>query len=305
MGYLRHLRAKWEYQLLTKKEYSKELWEIHQRLFEYPSFLRGTNVSAIEIVEDGVIMTLRSPALRLWCPPVDQASVAIKNLNYRQYEQKELDAFLKLATDCKTFFDIGANVGLYSIAYAKRFTGRVIAFEAVAVTRNELQRNIELNGPSRISVKPFGLSNQSGDVKFYFDPTIAGAAAGAPLGDEFGVTECLDCSVRRLDDLELPDPDIIKIDVEGMELKVFQGGAKTSARALPIIQCEMLRKWAKRFGYHPNEIIAFLAQLGYQCFRLEQGRFVPFTEMTEETGETNFYFLHTEKHRGICEDCIQ
>jgi FkbM family methyltransferase len=299
---LADLRAAWELRYVTKKDYARAIWPLHQRLFEYPEFLRGTNVSAIEIVEEGVIVTLRSPAIRLWCPPTDRASVGMKNLTFGQEEEKELAILLKLARFGGTFFDIGANVGLYSIAYWKRFPmSEVIAFEAVLSTRKELWRNIALNKVCSIDVKTCGLSHENGSLKFYFDPTIAGAAAGAPLGDEFENAEVVTCPVMRMDDLALPDPHVIKCDVEGMELLVFQGGEKTIARALPIIQCEMLRKWAKRFGYHPNDIIAFLGKFGYQCFRVQASRLVPFAEMTDETVETNFYFLHPEKHKGeIC-----
>jgi hypothetical protein len=59
---------------------------------------------------------------------------------------------------------------------------------------------------------------------------------------------------------------------------------------------EMLRKWSKRFGYHPNEIIALFQQFGYHCFVLSEGILQPFLEMTEQTVETNFFFLHAERH---------
>lgn len=71
-----------------------------------------------------------------------------------------------------------------------------------------------------------------------------------------------------------------------------------------VIQCEMLRKWARRFNYHPNHIITFMETMGYRCFSLENKRLTYFPEMTEETVETNFYFLHTEKHKDfICTKC--
>jgi hypothetical protein len=57
----------------------------------------------------------------------------------------------------------------------------------------------------------------------------------------------------------------------------------------------MLRKWAQRFNYHPNDLMAFLSSLGYECFVLREGELQPFLEMTEETVETNFFFMHPDR----------
>jgi hypothetical protein len=95
-------------------------------------------------------------------------------------------------------------------------------------------------------------------------------------------------------------PNVIKCDVEGAELLVFRGAEKTLNQSHPIIQCEMLRKWAKRFDYHPNDLIAYLAEFGYQCFHLDPAdptKLVRFYTMIDSTVETNFYFLHPLKHK--------
>lgn len=267
-------------------------------LFEYSRFLKGTNIRSIEITEEGVIAALHSPSLRLWCLPSDRGHVAISNLNFRQYEVQELERLLAFARDGDTFFDIGANVGLYSIAFAQKCPNSTIcAFEPIRTTWDELNRNILLNG---VSVKTYniGLGEGKGRADFYFDKAATGATSGAPLGAGFE-TEIVTGSVEPLDAFIHLKPSILKCDVEGAELMVFKGGAKTIETCLPVIQCEMLRKWAKRFNYHPNQIIAFMEALGYKCFSLENDRLVYFSEMTEETVQTNFYFLHTEKHQNF------
>jgi FkbM family methyltransferase len=285
---------------LGKVDYNREIWQIHQRLFEYSSFLRNTNVDAIEINEDGVIVRLRDPRLKLWCTPQDHRHVAIANLNFRQYESEELDAVMRLAKACSVLYDIGANVGLYSIALAQRFpNSKVISFEPIPSTYHELKRNLELNRTDNVMAYNMGLSDRSSDAPFYFDATVSGAASGVPLGPEFGPTETVVCPVETLDDFVDRTglrPDFIKCDVEGGELQVFRGGTRTFERSKPMVFTEMLRKWSKRFGYHPNEIIALFQQFGYHCFVLSEGILQPFLEMTEQTVETNFFFLHAERH---------
>ncbi len=59
---------------------------------------------------------------------------------------------------------------------------------------------------------------------------------------------------------------------------------------------EMLRKWSQQFGYSPNDIIDWFAALGYACFSVQGSRLAPFGRMNDQTTETNFFFLHKEKH---------
>jgi hypothetical protein len=55
--------------------------------------------------------------------------------------------------------------------------------------------------------------------------------------------------------------DFIKCDVEGAELFVYQGAKATLMQQKPIVFTEMLRKWAAKFDYHPNDIIALFDEL--------------------------------------------
>ena len=90
--------------------------------------------------------------------------------------------------------------------------------------------------------------------------------------------------------------DFLKCDVEGGELLVFKGAAKVISRDVPIIFSEMLRKWTAKFNYHPNDIIDFLSAFGYHCFVLSEGKIRRFTVVDEGTKETNYLFLHPQKH---------
>ena len=60
-----------------------------------------------------------------------------------------------------------------------------------------------------------------------------------------------------------------------------------------------IRKHAKRFGYHPNEIIDYMRGLGYCCTTFRNHGLVELSEMTDETQEVNFFFLHQKHHADI------
>jgi hypothetical protein len=61
----------------------------------------------------------------------------------------------------------------------------------------------------------------------------------------------------------------------------------------------MLRKWAAKFGYHPNDIINYFFQFGYNCCVAHKGKLKKIDKVNDQTIETNFFFLHENKHSQI------
>ena len=92
---------------------------------------------------------------------------------------------------------------------------------------------------------------------------------------------------------------MIKCDVEGSELFVFQGGIEILERDKPFIFTEMLRKWAAIFEYHPDDIINLLSSVGYRCFAYVDEKLEEFFCIKTETKPTNYFFLHKDKHNEI------
>jgi len=113
------------------------------------------------------------------------------------------------------------------------------------------------------------------------------------------------CKIRTMDafcrEQRIEALDFIKCDTEGAEKMVFSGADGVLREFRPIVYTEMLRKHAKRFGYHPNELIELFKGYGYSCYREEGRRLIPFEIMDEETVETNFFFLHRENHGKLVE----
>jgi FkbM family methyltransferase len=274
--------------------------KIHDILFHYADYIQLTDIASIEISDGLVAMTTRSAGIKIVCDAKDKRIAPIEILNFGNYEQSELDMILRLFEADFNFFDIGANVGWYSLNIAKRFPqASVFAFEPIPMTFNHLKRNIDINHLSNIHPQNFGFANQQGQLKFYYYPEGSGNASAADLSEGENVQEVV-CLVRKLDEF-ISDTghrvDFIKCDVEGAELYVYQGGIEGIKRDRPIIFTEMLRKWSAKFDYQPNEIIQLLKQVGYKCFVAKQDKLMEFFEMNETTLETNFFFLHADKHR--------
>jgi FkbM family methyltransferase len=190
-------------------------------------------------------------------------------------------------------------MGWCSLVIASQVNGcQIHAFEPIQKTYSFLTKNINLNQVTNVVAHPFGLSDKQKDLTFYFYPEGSGNASSANLSERTD-TELVTCHVERLDDFVAVNKlhvDFIKCDVEGAELFAFQGAMETLQRDKPIVFTEMLRKWAAKFNYHPNEIINLFSGMGYRCFVAQADKLVEFYSMNEDTAETNFFFLHSEKH---------
>lgn len=291
---------------LSKPEYIQKMYQLrHAQLFEYAKYLPQTDIESIEIRAGKVIMASKKYGVRMLCPEGDHRVAPVESLNFMSYEEKDANMILKLAPSKGVMFDIGANMGWYSLLIARQSKDcQVHAFEPVPKTYSFLKQNIELNELPNIQAHHFGISNERKDLTFYFYPEGSGNASSANLSERSDA-ELVTCHVERLDDFVDTNGlhvDFIKCDVEGAELFAFQGAVETLQRDKPIVFTEMLRKWAAKFNYHPNEIIALFSSIGYRCFHVSGPDLVALDEMTEDTVETNFFFLHSEKHRQLIDE---
>jgi len=292
---------------LSMAEYVSAMHARHLGLLDYAGFLEGGEIARIEIEAGRVVLTCRSTGLKLcYGDPLDQYA-CLTVLNLGGYEPVETAALLRfvrvLAGDGRfTFLDIGANGGWYALNLGLRFPAATVhAFEPVPATFASLARNLEANGLPNVQAHHLGFMDRPGTLDFFVDPSISGRASARNLmADPLAVPVA--CPVARLDDFVRERglcPDVLKVDVEGAELMVFQGGLETLGRHRPLIMAEMLRKWAARFDYHPDAIIALLAGLGYRCYFLEGGRLVELEAMTEAVTATNFFFLDPARHAAV------
>ena len=287
---------------IDKPTFIKTMFEEHHAaLFDYAAHLPLTNVKKIEIEDGKVVMTSRDRGVRIACSPQDFRIAPVETLNFLDYEKNETVMMERLVADGDNFFDIGANIGWYSINIAAaRRAARVYCFEPIPPTYADLMHNLSLNATERVKPHNFGFSNKAGSFPFYYYPEGSGNASAANLTGRTDVLT-VDCEVCTLDDYTEETGitvDFIKCDVEGAELLVFQGGLQTIARDKPIVFTEILRKWSAKFNYHPNDIFDLFRAQGYVAFTTLDGNLFEFSGMDDNTIETNFFFLHVDKHQA-------
>jgi FkbM family methyltransferase len=286
---------------LPKREFIEAMNDCHASWFEYANYLRGSEVASIEILPGHVVLT-SSAGVKLLVDPIDQRQPIVEALHFRNYEKSDAAMLYALTPANGVVFDIGANRGWYSLHLAKRFRGiRIHAFEPLPPIFASLQANLTLNQAENITLHNFALSSRCGTARFFFNSRVSVASSAANLLGEADSHE-VEVTLRTLDDVQAEwdtEINLIKCDVEGAELFVFQGGMEAIARCRPIIFCEMLRKWAAKFAYHPNDIITLLASAGYRCFAVENGSLVGAPRVDENTQATNFFFLHEGAHAHL------
>lgn len=285
---------------ITKQEYIHKMHKRHGYLFEYTDFIKNTDIAKIEVQNDLLIFTSRANKVKMIVDSKDKRTTPVEILNFGAFEKNDFPMLLQLIDKGDIVFDIGANIGWVSISISKaKKRVKVFAFEPVKNTYLDLKNNIKLNHVTNIKTFNFGFADKEKELTFYYNPMDSGSASLKDVSMSKDVQK-ITCQFKKLDNFMLDVKakiDFIKCDVEGAEIFVFNGGLRTIGKHKPIIFVEMLRKWAAKFKYTPNDTIALLKKLGYNCYVAEGDTLVQFTKMDEDTIRTNFFFLHQVKHR--------
>lgn len=302
---IQELKEQFRNGTLAKPQFLEMMFQKHKVLFEYADELKNTDLAGITISDRGVEFTSREHGLKFLCSTRDRGIAPIGMFNMGSYEKSEVDMCLSLVEPNFTIFDVGANVGWFSLIISKNIPNISLhSFEPIPATFKKLNLNIAINGDLPVRTYNFGFYSEDTFLTFYYDNECSGKASAANLAD-VEVSE-VTCTLKKMDtfvkDEKISALDFVKCDVEGAEYFVYQGGLETLKKFKPIIFSEMLRKWSAKFDYHPNDIINFLKQIGYLCFVIRGRKLEEFTLMDENTLETNFIFLHKEKHAQQVKD---
>ena len=293
------VRSRYKNGDITKGEYIQNMYSYHSYLKDLQKLTFENGITNLSVSVNETVATFAEDNLKFLINVPDQRNAVFEVLNFGPYEAEDSDCIFKYLKGAKVFFDVGANLGWYSVKAALRHQEmKIFAFEPIPYLFNMLQRNCELNGVNNIELMPFGLSDRSGEAEFYFSPSLSVAASMQNISERSDVQK-VNCYLKTLDSVasELRvEVDFIKCDVEGAEKLVFDGGIETLRRSKPVIFCELLRKWSAKFDYHPNVVFQMLKNLGYQAFTYKNGHLDPIQEVRDDTVATNFLFLNASKH---------
>lgn len=201
---------------------------------------------------------------------------------FDEFETADLRHFMDAVRSGDLVLDIGGNVGAYCLSIAKAHaTASVVAFEPIPLNAALINTSRLLNRLANIEVVQKCVSDASGHVEF----SLAEDSAYSSMIDTHRKAEVekFSCECISLDDFcrgRDRTPDVVKIDVEGAELKVLQGARSifTGPRKPRLALIELYDKNLLVFGSTIAEVVRTMVEWGYRAYVLIDGRehaFVP------------------------------
>ena len=137
--------------------------------------------------------------------------------------------------------DIGANIGVTASVFARHTRGPIFVIEPSPVIFPYLEATVAANGTGDVRARNVALGREEGKLHFFADKT-AGAASHLITDATLARKSDIEVEVTTLDALAKAEGidrlDLIKLDVEGFELDVLEGGRETLARLKPAVFLE-------------------------------------------------------------------
>ena len=164
--------------------------------------------------------------------------------------------------------DVGANIGFFTLRFADWVgpAGRVIALEPESVNFAEMQRRIAAKGlTSLVTARRAAADHTAGDVRLIVSRTNPG---DHQLGESGTPVQAV--TIDQLVEAEQRVPALIKIDVQGAELRVLSGAQAVMERYRPVLFVELGPAALANFGTNVDEVLALLARFGYVPHTLDK-----------------------------------
>lgn len=189
-------------------------------------------------------------------------------VNYRINEENFFESFLRKG-DC--VIDVGANIGMLTLKSASIVgeNGLVYAIEAFPQIVNCLKKNIKLNQFLNIQVFNTAVGNKKGKIFLNYNQI------DDTMNDVSTTNNGIEVSMSLLDEL-IPNNkkiNLLKVDVEGFELFVFQ----SATNILGNTDCIFFEAWNENFlkyDYNIQNLLEFLIFQNFLIFRIENGELI-------------------------------
>jgi FkbM family methyltransferase len=211
------------------------------------------------------------------------------------HERYEARLVRDLLGEDNVFWDVGANVGYFTLVAATALNnrGQIVAFEPGQNAYARLVDNLALNPYRNNTTYPVAVADREGEAVLHVAGDIADSSASlypagqTQAGQEVCRTVALD-HFRREE--QLSPPDLIKLDVEGAELAVLQGAKDLISQTPPLFLMEMEEKNLRAAGASKAAIQDFLTRYGYRAAHLRKGRWYETADLKAVKGRNIFWF---------------
>lgn len=198
---------------------------------------------------------------------------------YGRYEPETTAVIQRLVKPGMVCFDVGANMGFYTVLMA-RVAKSVVSFEPALSMHQRLRRHIELNHLSNVVAERLALSDHRGQGTIYVTPDTASIDPQHWSKDKAVSVDTFDCLTldEYCSEHKVERIDFMKVDIDGHEAAFLRGAAETLSRHKPNLIIEIAPECLARGEQEATEICNWLVSLGY---RLSDGFTTHFTSAEE------------------------
>ena len=239
------------------------------RFYKRLTRIRPTIIGAW--IKSAMRIKRREVQTRLGIFSIDPAScfglILIENGVYEPETVQTLQTFLK---EGGVFFDVGANEGYHTVI-ASRIVGpkgRVFAIEPQSRLQSALQKNLELNQCTNVTLIKSAISDKEGRAILFLLPDTNSGASGLIRATKYRVpTEQVNTvTLEKLFATYSVDIcDLMKVDIEGFEPEAILGSASLfESRRIRAMALEPTAHLAQKRGHKPEQLTLFLEQRGYR-----------------------------------------
>lgn len=230
----------------------------------------------------------------------ESARSYLQSLEKGSVEPTTTSLFRRAVQPGMVVVDVGAFLGQYSLLAARQVgdAGKVFAFEPDPRNFPFLLKNVQRNGfADRIRTVPQAVSDRAGEVSFYLDPQVGSGSSLVFQRRRDAVTEIV--RTVSLDEFlgDSITPDLIKLDIEGGEIRALEGMAETVRRAgtrlTMFVEC--FPKALRRSG-GARRLVEWLEDMGFQIYVIDEGgkRLLPITASRSSLWKFQLYLgLHS------------
>ena len=194
---------------------------------------------------------------------------------YGFFEKEEGHLLCALLPPGGVMFDIGANIGYYTVgaAHCVGPAGQVHAFEPTPGVHERLVANIGLNGLRNVAAHACAVTDTAGSATMY---DLPGNSGGHSLGRHAASSASYAVRTIRLDDHvrehDIQRLDVVKLDIEGAEVLALRGMAEVLQRFRPHLLLEINPKCLRRLGFEVGDVVGILQGHGYRLENVKSGR---------------------------------
>lgn len=213
-------------------------------------------------------------------------------------EMPELRFFQDNFDKNDVFIDIGSNMGLFSILAANH-VDKVIAFEPIKLNSALIRLSLAAKNIENVKIYENAVSDVDGESTFIqvAQSSLSMCSPGNDkeavdfIKNEYGekTLQLTKVAAVKLDSFSLNKVNLIKIDVEGMELKVVKGAKRTIKRCQPrLIMIEIFARAMALHKQSAEELFSVMSELGYTPFILKDQNLEKFSD--QKIPNDNIFF---------------